>query len=107
MSRFGLVEISRKRLGPSLAELLGRPCPVCDGAGKLPGLRRCAEQLMRELTELAPGPATVLAAPDLHHYLSGTGRAAWEAFAARHGHALARRIDATLAPGSHRIEERS
>ena len=33
MSRFGLVEISRKRTGPSLAELLGRPCPTCDGAG--------------------------------------------------------------------------
>ena len=107
MSRFGLVEISRKRIGPSLAEMLGRPCPVCDGAGTLPGLRRCAEQLMQELTKLPPGRARVLAAPDLHDYLSGTGRAAWETFAGRYGHAIALGIDRSLAPGSHRIEELS
>ena len=47
MSRFGLVAISRKRSGPSLAELLGRPCPVCAGAGALPALRWRAEQLIR------------------------------------------------------------
>jgi ribonuclease G len=107
MSRFGLVEISRKRTGPSLAEMLGRPCPVCEGAGTLPGLRRCAEQLMRALTKLPPGPATALAAPDLHDYLSGTGRAAWETFAAHSGHPIALRVDQSLAPGSHRIEELS
>jgi ribonuclease G len=105
MSRFGLVEISRKRMGPSLAELLRRPCPACDGEGTLPGLRWCAERLIEELTKLSPGRLTVLAAPDLHDYLCGTGRAAWEAFAARHGQPIALRVDQSLAPGSHRIEE--
>jgi ribonuclease G len=105
MSRFGLVEISRKRAGPSLAELLRRPCPVCEGAGTLPGLRWCAERLIEELTKLSSGRVTVLAAPDLHDYLCGTGRVAWEAFAARHGQPIALDVDPSLAPGGHRIEE--
>jgi Rne/Rng family ribonuclease len=104
MSRFGLVEISRKRLGPSLAEMLGRTCPVCEGAGTLPALRWRAEQLMHELGDL-PGRRSLLAAPDLHDYLTGTGRGAWDAFANRHGLALGR--DRSLAPGDYRIEERS
>ena len=107
MSRFGLVEISRKRIGPSLAEMLGRPCPACHGAGTLPGLRWRAEQLMVELTRMPPGPVTVLAAPDLHDYLNGAGRTAWEQFAGRSGRAVARGIDQSLPPGSHRIEELS
>jgi Rne/Rng family ribonuclease len=107
MSRFGLVEISRKRLGPSLAELLRRPCPVCAGAGTMSGLRWCAEQLLQELTMLPAGRVTVLAAPDLYAYLSGTGRAAWQSFAGRSGRTIALGIDRALAPGRHRIEELS
>jgi Rne/Rng family ribonuclease len=105
MSRFGLVEISRKRIGPSLAELLGRTCPVCDGAGTLPGLRWRAEQLLRELTKLPPGRVTVLAAPDLHDYLSGTGRVAWEAFVGRYGGAIALDVERSLGAGEYRIKE--
>jgi ribonuclease G len=107
MSRFGLVEISRKRTGPSLAELLGRACPVCDGAGTVPGLRWRAEDLMRALTNLPAGQLTVLAAPDLHHYLNGPGSAAWQAFARRYGDGVVLRVDQSLAPGSHWIEEQT
>ncbi len=107
MSRFGLVEISRKRTGPSLAELLGRACPVCDGGGTVPGLRWRAEDLMRASSRLPPGRVTVLAAPDLHDYLSAAGRAAWQAFAARSGDRIALRRDQSLAPGCYRIEEQT
>ncbi|MGH6903785.1 MAG: ribonuclease E/G, partial [Geminicoccaceae bacterium] len=47
MSRFGLVEISRRRGGPSLAEMLGRRCAACEGTGRIPSLPRRARQLMR------------------------------------------------------------
>jgi Rne/Rng family ribonuclease len=107
MSRFGLIEISRKRTGPSLAELLGRPCPTCDGAGAVPALRWRAEELIRALSGLPPGRVNVLAAPDLHDYLNGAGRAAWQAFVGRSGDRVELRIDPSLAPGSHRIEEQS
>jgi ribonuclease G len=105
MARFGLVEISRKRIGPTLAELLGRPCPACAGAGTLPALRWRAEQLVHELEKLPPGRLSLLAAPDLHDYLTGTGMGAWEA--AAKGLGIALRRDPSLAPGSHRIEELS
>ena len=105
MSRFGLVELSRQRIGPSLAEMHGRPCPACEGAGTVPALRWRAEQLFQRLAKLSPGRVTVLAAPDLHDYLSGTGRGSWEAVANRHGMSLRR--DPSLAPGGHRIEELS
>jgi ribonuclease E len=105
MSRFSLVEISRKRVGPSLAEMLARRCPACEGAGTLPGLRWRVEQLMHRLAELPPASVTVLAAPDLHDYLTGTGRGAWEAGANRPGISLRR--DPSLAPGDYRIEELS
>jgi Rne/Rng family ribonuclease len=107
MSRFALVEISRKRSGPSLAEMLGRPCPGCAGAGTLPGLRWRAEQLMRALAQRPPARAAVQAAPDLHAYLSGAGRDGWQAFTDRHGAAVALEIDHSLAPGGHRIMELS
>lgn len=36
MSRLGLVEMTRRRRGPSLAEMLTAPCPACEGTGRLP-----------------------------------------------------------------------
>jgi ribonuclease G len=105
MSRFGLVEISRRRGGPSLAEMLGRACPLCGGAGAVAGLRWRALPLMRELTRRSPARLEVHAAPDLHDYLSGAGSSGWQAFAARQGGALVLEVDRALAPGSHRIEE--
>ena len=35
MTAFGLVQIRRQRLGPSLAEQLSRTCPTCAGSGRL------------------------------------------------------------------------
>ena len=105
MSRFGLVEISRKRTGPSLAQLLGRLCPTCDGAGTTTGLRWRAEALMRALAGLRTAHVAALAAPDLHDYLNGAGRAAWQAFLGRYGDRVELRMDPSLAPGSHRLEE--
>lgn len=35
MSRFGLVELTRRRRGASLAEMLSRPCPTCGGSGRV------------------------------------------------------------------------
>jgi ribonuclease G len=105
MARFGLVEISRKRSGPSLAEMLDRPCPVCAGRGALPGLHWRAEQLMRALPERTTRGTAVYVAADLYEYLSGTGSAAWQAFGDRHGAAIALEVDRSLAPGSYRTME--
>jgi ribonuclease G len=35
MSRLGLVELTRKRRGPTLAEIMTRPCSACEGTGRV------------------------------------------------------------------------
>lgn len=58
LSRFGLLEMSRQRLRPSLGESSHIPCPRCDGQGTIRGvkslslavLRIIQEEAMKELT---------------------------------------------------------
>jgi Rne/Rng family ribonuclease len=106
MSRFGLVELSRRRSGPSLSEMLGRRCAACAGTGTVPSLRWRARRLMRELAGHPRAHLEVHVAPDLYDYLCGAGRAAWQTFAARSG-PVALAVDRSFPPGSHRIEERA
>jgi hypothetical protein len=105
MSALGLVEISRQRAGPSLAEQLGRACPGCGGAGRLPSLRRQGEALMAALAARSPGRLAAALAPDLHAYLGGSAAAVWAAFGERQGWLPALRPDPALAPGGWRLEE--
>jgi ribonuclease G len=106
MSRFGLVELSRRRSGPSLAEMLTRPCGACAGAGRIANLAWRARRLMRELALRPPTQLEAHVAPDLYEYLCGPGRAVWQAFAPRYA-SVALAADRCLPPGSHRIEERA
>ncbi|MBI2970365.1 MAG: Rne/Rng family ribonuclease [Gammaproteobacteria bacterium] len=58
ISRFGMLEMSRQRLRPSLGESSHIPCPRCDGQGRIRGieslslsvLRIIEEEAMKELT---------------------------------------------------------
>ncbi len=105
MSALGLVEISRQRVGPSLAERLGRTCPSCEGSGRVPGLRSQSEALMQALRARSPGRLAAALAPDLHAYLSGSAASVWAAFGQRLGSLPALRVDPGLAPGGWSIEE--
>jgi Ribonuclease G/E len=105
MTPLGLVQISRQRLGPTLAEQLGRRCPCCAGSGRLPSIRRRSEELMRELARRPPGRVSAALAPDLHAHLTGAGATSWSTFAKGQGGAPDLEVDAALAPGGYRIEE--
>ncbi|MGA9332849.1 MAG: Rne/Rng family ribonuclease [Rudaea sp.] len=69
ISRFGLLEMSRQRLRPSLDESIQTVCPRCEGHGRVRGveslslsvLRLVEEQVMKENTGqvLVQAPATV------------------------------------------------
>jgi ribonuclease G len=52
ISEFGLVELTRKRTGPSLERLLTQPCPTCNGAGRTPSPETCLLKAYRELVRL-------------------------------------------------------
>jgi ribonuclease G len=56
MSEFGLVEITRQRSRPGLDRQLQRPCPACDGAGRVRSLLTLQHEIVRQARRLARGP---------------------------------------------------
>ena len=50
LSRFGLLELTRQKLGPSKNRLGRTSCPTCNGRGSVREEHRLAPGLMRELT---------------------------------------------------------
>jgi ribonuclease E len=53
LSRFGLMEMSRQRLRPSLEESTGYVCPRCHGTGMIRDLRSLSLSIMRSIEEIA------------------------------------------------------
>ena len=52
ISEFGLVELTRKRTGPSLERQLTQTCPTCNGAGRTQSPETCLLKAYRELVRL-------------------------------------------------------
>lgn len=98
----GLVQISRQRLGQSLDERFGRPCPACSGSGRSAGLRAAAERMLGEAH--GEGIITIRVAVDLYGYVLSEAAEPIKAFIDRHG--LPDPIftpDETLPPGAYRM----
>ena len=53
ISRFGLMELSRQRLRPALAESAYLPCPRCHGIGHIRGIESTALHILRIIQEEA------------------------------------------------------
>src|SRR5574340_1655937 len=53
ISRFGLLELSRQRLRPALAETSYIPCPRCTGTGHIRSTESAALHILRILQEEA------------------------------------------------------
>jgi ribonuclease E len=53
ISTFGLMEMSRQRLRPSLAEAMGQPCPHCKGSGYVHSVETIGIQIVRILEKEA------------------------------------------------------
>ena len=63
ISEFGLVEMTRKRTGPSLERMLTLACPGCGGTGRLPSPETVLLRVYRELVRRGPaleGAAVIL-----------------------------------------------
>ncbi|WP_191061713.1 Rne/Rng family ribonuclease, partial [Geminicoccus harenae] len=52
ISQFGLLELSRQRMRPSLQELSTQTCPVCHGLGVVRSTESCALQALRRIQEV-------------------------------------------------------
>lgn len=64
MSNLGLVEMTRKRIRPSLVKTLCEPCPYCDGRGYVKQKASVAHEIFRDLERegrnMNPRAATVV-----------------------------------------------
>ncbi|MEQ8277780.1 MAG: Rne/Rng family ribonuclease [Deltaproteobacteria bacterium] len=53
MSDFGLIEMTRKRVRPSLGKALTEPCPYCDGRGRIRSKATLCQDILREIKRQA------------------------------------------------------
>ncbi len=108
ISPFGLLELSRQRLRPSLIETSSVPCPHCGGTGvrrstdssALYVLRAIEEEGTRQRSE----EITVHVATDVGLYILNQKRAALTELESRFGMKVLIAADNTLIPPAHRIE---
>jgi len=79
ISPLGLVEMSRKRIKPSLWQSLTETCPACNGAGRIFTAYTSAQMLERKMLSMKPDMKrrrlAVKAGNLLFDYLSGPGQA--------------------------------
>ncbi|HMB61333.1 MAG TPA: Rne/Rng family ribonuclease, partial [Xanthomonadales bacterium] len=88
ISRFGLLEMSRQRLRPSLGESSQETCPRCDGHGTIRSVESLALSILRLLEEEAmkdhTGQVMVQAPPQVANFLLNEKRKALSSIELRH-----------------------
>ncbi|MBO9663389.1 Rne/Rng family ribonuclease [Dokdonella sp.] len=88
ISRFGLLEMSRQRLRPSLGESTQIVCPRCEGHGRIRGVESLALSALRLVEEHAmkdsTGQVLVQAPPSVANFLLNEKRRQLNEIEARH-----------------------
>jgi Rne/Rng family ribonuclease len=98
----GLVQISRQHLGHSLTEHLKRPCPTCDGSGRVESLRAATERMLADAH--GANATSVGVAADLYSYIEREAVGLIKAYIDRHGLLTPKLLrDETLPPGAYRL----
>jgi ribonuclease E len=99
ISRFGLLELSRQRLRPSLGESSYSPCPRCHGTGHIRGTESTALHILRIIQEEAMKDNTAAVHAqvpvDVATFLLNEKRIDLQMVEARH------RVTVTLIPNAH------
>jgi ribonuclease E len=99
ISRFGLMELSRQRLRPSLGESSHSPCPRCQGTGYIRGTESTALHILRIIQEEAMKDNTAAVHAqvpvDVATFLLNEKRVDLQLIEARH------RVTVTLIPNVH------
>ena len=107
ISHFGLLEMSRQRLRPSLAESVSQTCPHCAGTGRIRSINSSALKILRVVEEEAganPGQdMTIYVHPDVALYILNQKRASLASLEAQFKVAVLIEADATLIPPDFRL----
>jgi ribonuclease E len=107
ISTFGLMELSRQRLRPSISEAMGVMCPHCRGTGYIHSVETVGIQIIRALEkEAATGDYVALRVtthPEAALYLLNEKRAALQTIEQRYNIAVSILMDASIITGNHRL----
>jgi ribonuclease E len=108
ISPFGLLELSRQRLRPSLIETSSEPCPYCRGSGTRRSTETTAVEVLRALEEEGmrrrDGELTVFVPTDVALYLLNRKRESIAELEQRFNLKIMLENDDTLIPPDLRIE---
>ena len=108
ISHFGLLELSRQRLRPSLIEANYRPCAHCAGSGMVRSTESAAVYALRMLEEEGgrqrSSEVTITVHPDVALYLLNYKRASLASVEARYRIRIFVLGDAALVPPGYRID---
>ena len=107
ISTFGLLELSRQRLRPSISEAMGVMCPHCKGTGYIHSVETVGIQIIRALEkEAATGEYAQLRItthPEAALYLLNEKRSALQALEQRYNVSVSILMDASIITGNHRL----
>jgi ribonuclease E len=108
ISPFGLLELSRQRLRPSLIETSFHTCVHCAGTGRIRSVESSAMHVLRAIEEEAlrhrPGEMLVYVPSAITLYILNQKRAALTEIESRHGMRVLVLQDDALVPPGYRLE---
>ncbi|MDE1903804.1 MAG: ribonuclease E/G [Alphaproteobacteria bacterium] len=108
ISPFGLLELSRQRLRPSLLETSTQPCPHCGGTGHIRSTESTALHVLRAIEEEGvrrrSAEVTVSVPESVGLYILNQKRATLQQVEARCGMHVFIKTDATLIPPQYKLE---
>ncbi|QHI95278.1 Rne/Rng family ribonuclease [Aristophania vespae] len=108
ISHFGLLEMSRQRLHPSLAETMLTPCPHCHGTGSVRGTENIALHVLRSIEDEASrrlsNEICVFTLPDIALFILNAKRTKLAEIEAQHYVSIFFRTDENLGEENVRIE---
>ena len=107
ISHFGLLEMSRQRLRPSLAESVSQACPHCAGTGRIRSINSAALQILRVVEDEAgnrPGQdISIFVHPDVALYILNQKRASLASLEQQFGITILIEADPALIPPDYRL----
>ena len=108
ISPFGLLELSRQRLRPSLMETSFLPCPHCGGSGMVRSVESASMHILRAIEEEGSrrrsSEITVTVHPDAALYILNQKRTELGHIESRYGFRVFLNSDATLIPPALRMD---
>ncbi|MDE2228935.1 MAG: Rne/Rng family ribonuclease [Alphaproteobacteria bacterium] len=108
ISPFGLLELSRQRLRPSLLETSTQPCPYCGGTGHIRSTESTALHVLRAIEEEGvrrrSGEISVAVPEPVALYMLNQKRATLQQIEARCGMHVFIKTDSALIPPQYKLE---